>query len=161
MRKCRHGFTLIELMMVIAVIGILSTIALPTYQDRIIRAQIEDAMALSVGIKQAVEEFHSRHQRFPTDNAEAGAPKPEHLIGNHVTGIKIGEGAIHIALGHRINAHVRGKGVTLRPATVTGSPESPISWLCGYAEAVTGMRAAGKNETSVHENFLPVPCRRW
>ncbi len=155
------GFTLIELMIVVAIIGILSTIALPTFQDRVIRAQIEEALSLSEGVKSAVTEFYAVNRRFPADNAEAGVPRPEFLMGNYVTNVEVRDGAIYVVLGNRINAHVDGKVLTLRPARVVGSPESPMSWLCGYAEPVKGMEARTLNLTDVPDSMLPYACRPW
>jgi hypothetical protein len=94
---------------------------------------------------------HSKHARL----------QGKKLIGNYVKQINIQQGAIHIKLGNRINAHVESKVVTLRPAVVTGSPESPISWLCGYAQPVTDMQAVGSNLTDIAQRYLPLTCRRW
>lgn len=161
MFKFQSGFTLIELMIVVAIIGILGSMAIPTYQDYIIRAQIHEAMNLSEGVKKSITDYYVANQRFPTDNTMAGVPKSAHLIGNFVTGIQVKEGAIHITLGHRINAHVKGKVLSLRPSTVTANPSSPISWLCGYAEPVNGMTANGENNTTVPSLYLSPACRTW
>lgn len=161
MLKLKQGFTLIELMIVVAIIGILGSMAIPTYQDFIIRAQITEAMNLADGVKKAITNHYLANQTFPMDNQAAGVPQPEHLIGNFVTGVKVENGAIHVTLGNRINAHVKGKVLSLRPATVTENPSSPMSWLCGYAEPVNGMTAVGSNDTSVPSLYLSPACRAW
>jgi type IV pilus assembly protein PilA len=161
MKMQQRAFTLIEMMIVVAMIGIMATMALPTYHDRVIRTQIEEALALSDIAKQAVTEYFKQTQRFPRDNLQAMIPPSDKLIGNFVKGIHVQDGAIHVTLGHRVNAHVNDQVITLRPATVDGSPQSPISWLCGYAQPVSGMTGAGSNQTSVPENYLPLPCRHW
>ncbi len=157
----KQGFTLIELMIVIAIISIMATMALPTYQDFIIRTQIKEAMAISDGIKKSIRDYYNIHHTFPVDNSTAQVPKPRHLIGNFVTGIEVQDGAIHISLGNRINAHAIGKILSLRPAIVTDNPSSPISWLCGYAEPVDGMEVIGENQTTVPSLYLSPACRAW
>jgi type IV pilus assembly protein PilA len=159
--QSKNGFTLIELMIVIAIIGIMATMALPTYHDRIVRTQVEEALALSEIAKQAIVEYYKQTQQFPQSNAQAVIPPANKLIGNYVKEISIEHGAIHVKLGNRINAHIQGKVVSLRPAVVTESPASPISWLCGYAQPVSGMEGIGSNLTEVPERYLPLTCRRW
>jgi len=161
MRKFQPGFTLIELMIVVAIIGILGSMAIPTYQDFIIRAQINEAMNLSEGVKKSITDYYVANQGFPANNQVAGVPKSAHLIGNFVTGIEVKDGAIQVTLGNRINAHVKGKVLSLRPAIVTDNPSSPISWLCGYAEPVDGMTAVGDNNTTVPSLYLSMSCRAW
>jgi type IV pilus assembly protein PilA len=161
MKNQQRAFTLIEMMVVVAMVGIMATMALPTYHDRVIRTQIEEALALSDIAKQAISEYFERTRRFPRDNRQAMIPPSDKLIGNFVKGIRIQDGAIHVTLGNRVNAHVNSKVITLRPAMVDGSPQSPISWLCGYAQPVSGMTGVGSNKTSVPENYLPFPCRHW
>ncbi|OUD14225.1 pilin [Thioflexithrix psekupsensis] len=161
MIKFTRGFTLIELMIVIAIMAILSTIAMPTYQDAVIRTQISEGIKLAEPLQRHLELIYQQHQRFPADNHQAGLPQPQQLIGNYVTKMWVENGAIHITYGHRINAHVAGKTLTLRPATVMESPKSPLSWLCGYAQAVPGMQAQGHNLTDIPSLYLSPECRSW
>jgi type IV pilus assembly protein PilA len=157
----QSGFTLLELMTVMTIIAIMASIAMPNYQDRIIRSQVQEALELCKTIKPAITEYYTARNKFPLDNAETNVPRPEYLIGNYVTGISLQEGAIHIKLGNKINAHVDGKVLTLRPAIVSANPSSPIAWLCGYSQPVEGMKAVGENRTNIPENYLPLECRAW
>lgn len=159
MKRHAPGFTLIELMVVIAILSILSTLSMPTFQDRIIQSQIEEGVQMTADLREAVATFYRTHKRFPKDNAEAGIPKPAHLIGNFVTGITLADGALHVTLGHKVNEHAAGRILSFRPAYVAESPASPLSWLCGYSEPVPGMTAAGENRSNVPKNFLHPDCR--
>src|SRR4051812_16557187 len=110
------GFTLIELMIVIAIIGILSTLAVPSYMDRVIRAQVSEGIALSEFVRQSVQSHYSRHKRMPKDNAAAGVPDGGSIVGNYVSGVQVVEGAVLITFGNRSNKFLAGKKLALRPA---------------------------------------------
>lgn len=153
------GFTLIELMVVIAIMGIFATMALPQYGFNHSRAKMEEAIGLAETAKAAVQSYYLNNQNFPTDNASAELPNPDKLIGNYVEQITVVEGVVHIQVGNKLGSILSGKVISLQPVVVDGSPESPISWICGYDKAVTGMQAVVENRTDIAKEFLPARCR--
>jgi type IV pilus assembly protein PilA len=155
----QRGFTLIELMIVVAIIGILASIAIPAYQDYTVRAQVVEAFSLASEIKASVQEFRKDRGRLPRNNGEAGVPAADKLIGNFVTHVEVADGALHVTMGNHANKLIEGRVVTLQPIVVTGSPASPMSWRCGRREVPPGMEAVGENRTDVDQKHLPSSCR--
>lgn len=154
-----RGFTLIELMIVVAIIGILTTLAMPTYQDRIIKAQVSEGIVLAEFVRQAVEGHRRRHGAFPKDNAAAGLPPPEQIVGNHVDAVSLDEGVITITYGNRSNRNIRGQKLALRPAVVPGHVVVPVAWVCGLASVPQRMVVQGRNTTTLPPTQLPIDCR--
>jgi type IV pilus assembly protein PilA len=154
-----HGFTLIELMIVISILGILATMAVPSFQDRVIRTQIKEAFNLAEIAKKGVEDYYKARGKLPENNAAAGLPQPDKIIGNYVSQVWVIDGAIDITLGNRINKNAVGKIVTVRPAVVEDTPVVPIAWVHGYASVPQGMTVLGTNNTNVLPRHLPVYCR--
>jgi len=156
----RHsGFTLIELMIVVAIIGILAGIAIPAYQSYTVRAQVVEAFSLASELKGPIQEYRKERGVLPADNAAAGLPAPDKLIGNYVTRVEVSHGAISVTFGNFVNKAIEGHVVTLQPIVVKDSPASPMSWRCGYRGVPNGMEPAGENRTNVDAKFLPSSCR--
>jgi type IV pilus assembly protein PilA len=155
----RHGFTLIEMMVVLAVIAILALMAFPTYQDKLVRDQIVEALPLADIAKAPVAAAWTLLKVFPPDNATAALPPAEKIVSNLVSAVAVEGGAIHITFGNRANGAIRGKVLTLRPAIVEDAPIVPIAWVCGTATVPTNMTAKGTNRTSIPPNYLPLKCR--
>jgi type IV pilus assembly protein PilA len=157
--KQLRGFTLIELMIVIAIMGILTTVAMPTFQERVIRVQVGEAIGLADFAKEGIAAYYRANKRMPKNNAEAGLPPADKIIGNYVTALEVIDGAIHVTLGNRINRNAAGKLFSIRPAVVTAYPQVPIAWNCGVATPPAGMKVFGESRTSLAAPYLPVDCR--
>ena len=125
----QKGFTLIELMVVVAVIGVLSAIAIPQYQNYVARAQVAEGFSLLASGKMAVAEYYNENGSFPTDNATARLGAANTIIGKYVGSVTVGNaGALTVAF-NTTTAHskLQGKNFVLTPTDNGGS----ISWACG------------------------------
>lgn len=154
-----NGFTLIELMIVVSIIGILASVALPAYQTYTTRAQIVESLIIVGELKASVTEQYKAKGIFPINNKEAGIPDARYLLGNYVKNITLEGGAFHILLGNKANHNLADKILTIRPIIVTNSAASPLSWVCGNSGIPEGMEPIGENKTSIEGEFLPWACR--
>ncbi len=159
-RSLFRGFTLIELMFVVAIISILAAIALPAYQDYVIRARLTEGFTLASGLQRSVADYYGHQGAWPADNQQAGLPPPDHFVGQYVARVAVEHGALHIVFRETVHALESQRTMTLRPAVVVSDfPASTLSWVCGYAEPAPGMRTFGENQTTLPPKFLPNTCR--
>ena len=168
MKTIQKGFTLIELMIVVAIIGILAAIAIPAYQDYTIRAQVTEGLSLASAAKTAVGEFYMNQGEAPADREGTGmTTDATDTSGQYVQQVDVANGTITITYGNQANALIDGDTLALTPYE-TG--EYSIVWYCG--SAVDGASAdynllgfdggsvvAANGTTSLDDKYLPSACR--
>jgi type IV pilus assembly protein PilA len=143
MKTMQKGFTLIELMIVVAIIAILAAIAIPAYQNYLIRSQVSEGAVLADGAKTPVAEFYSNTGRFPGNNGSAGLATSTSITGKYISSVTTSNGKIIAVFGGQSNSAINGKEFTLSAITSSGS----IAWSC-------------TNQTNaVDGKYLPSSCR--
>ncbi|NOX76402.1 MAG: pilin [Gammaproteobacteria bacterium] len=159
-KTLQKGFTLIELMIVVAIIGILAAIAIPAYQDYTIRAQITEGLNLSSAGKRAVSEYWANKGKMPGSNTSAIMSASASYTGNYVTDIAVAAGgAITVTYGNKINAQVgTANKLTIRPAV---NAANQIVWICGKATkgSTESFKNSAADATTVANKYLPSNCR--
>ncbi|MBH2059809.1 pilin [Neisseria meningitidis] len=164
MNTLQKGFTLIELMIVIAIVGILAAVALPAYQDYTARAQVSEAILLAEGQKSAVTEYYLNHGEWPSNNTSAGVATSTDIKGKYVKEVKVANGVITATmLSTGVNKEIQGKKLSLWAKRQAGS----VKWFCGQPveraannaanNAVTAATANGNGK--IDTKHLPSTCR--
>ncbi len=142
MKKEQHGFTLIELMIVVAIIGILATIAMPAYQDYTIRAQVSEGLTLSSGTKVAMSEYYMDHGAWAINNDTAGVADKLEIFGTYTKSVDVDDNVIEIIYGYDAHTAIFDQIVHLTAVDNNGS----ISWTCTSGGVIK-------------PNHLPAACR--
>jgi type IV pilus assembly protein PilA len=165
MKTIQKGFTLIELMIVVAIIGILAAIAIPAYQDYTIRAQVSEGLNLAGAAKAAIAETWLTRGTAPADRGEAGMDNSigdgSETQGKYVTNVQVTDGEIIVTYGNDANTAVAGQTLVITPFVTT---DNSVVWACGKSAdpaGVTGPMDANTHDagTTVDSKYLPSSCR--
>ncbi|HEZ8671072.1 TPA: pilin, partial [Neisseria gonorrhoeae] len=128
MNTLQKGFTLIELMIVIAIVGILAAVALPAYQDYTARAQVSEAILLAEGQKSAVTEYYLNHGEWPENNTSAGVASASDIKGKYVESVTVAKGVVTAQMASsNVNNEIKNKKLSLWAKRQDGS----VKWFCG------------------------------
>jgi type IV pilus assembly protein PilA len=161
--RAERGFSFIELLIVVVVIGILITLTIPGVKETAMRKQVKAGLELAEVAKKGVNAFYGATNplapALPADNAEAGLPPPDKIVGEFVTSVTVKNGAITVLFGNNAGKSIEGRKLSLRPAIVPGYPNVPPAWICNEVAVPGNMTLMGANETNIPMEWLPVECR--
>lgn len=158
--RLQRGFTLIELMLVVSVIGILAAVAVPSYQTYTVKARVSESFLLAEVAQRAVSEYHDRWGRLPADNAAAGLAPPSAYRGGSVLSIQVQQGVVIVETDRKLLGDSARRMLYLRPAVHRKYPTLPLLWLCPSVGVRAGYLAnALEASDRLEDKHLPGSCR--
>jgi type IV pilus assembly protein PilA len=161
-KHIQKGFTLIELMIVVAIIGILAAIAIPAYQDYTIRAQVTEGLNLMSDMKAGVAEWYAQEGAWPTSLGDIGiSGAATDKSGKYVTQIALSTGTLVASFGGQANENIDGDTLSLKPFV---SPNGDVIWVCGTRDTPSNATnpssgGSGAVATTLEGKYLPATCR--
>jgi type IV pilus assembly protein PilA len=159
MNSRSSGFTWIEMMIVVGVIAALALMAIPAMQDAALKRQVKEGLALAEVAKKGVQTAWALTGDMPADNAAAGIPPRDKIVGTMIKDVNVDAGAITLTYGNNASKALEGRRITLRPAVVPGEPMVPIAWICHNLPVPAGMELKGRDDTDIQSSNLPIECR--
>jgi len=144
---------------VLGIIAILALMTLPLYVERNVQQQVKEGIAFAEFMQRGVSSAYALTGTLPKDNAAAGLPAADKVIGNYVNSGTVADGVITLVFGNLAVSNIKGRKVTLRPGYVQDAPQVPISWICASGKIPAGLTVAGANATDIPGEWLPVACR--
>jgi type IV pilus assembly protein PilA len=120
---------------------------------------VKEGLALASVATLGVQMAYSIKGEMPANNAAAGIPEPEKIVGNQVKAVNVEAGAVTLTFGNNAAKGLHDKHLTLRPAVVPGEARVPIAWICAATAVPGGMEVTGADKTDLPPSWLPVECR--
>ena len=163
MNTMQKGFTLIELMIVVAIVGILAAVAIPAYQDYTIRAQVSEGLSLASAAKAAVVESYGSNGDWPANNEAAGLGASEEIKGKYVASVEVEANVVTVTFGQEANSAITTNNTLIFTAGLSANGD--VAWQCGskpMAEGITAGTTAFATTGaggSVLQKYRPAECR--